>query len=646
MRTIEWQRVVGSIAAAVLITVAVFLPRPSYCGNSDGAIREHSAPEDTLYKSPIHLALTQDGNRLYIVCHNTNSVQLVDPHQRMVLSEIKVGRRPYGITLSANERLAYVTNSWDDTLSVIDLEKFEVVETIITGADPHGIVVDHSGQYLYVANIYSSMLSIISTQTGEMIKQLKTGAKPLEVALSPDGRYVYVSNLITGEVGFREPPQSEVTIIDTEMQIVVDRRQMPSTNISQGIAVSPDGSLVFVALEIPKNLIPETQIYQGWMVTYGVAVLEAIPGGRVAYLLLDEMDLYYADPFGLTFSPDGQYLYVTSSGVDTVSVLDMSEIRRILKIENGRISLADETISLYARHLGLSSEFVDARIPTQFNPKGLVASSDGTRVYVANRLSDSITIINTEDNTVVGEIDLGGPQVSTTVRRGEYLFNHAVISFQRQLSCITCHPENNVDGLLYDIAVDGGLGGNLVDNRTLRGVAETGPFKWSGKNPTLLRQEGPRAAQLFFRSHGFTGDDQHAVVAFIESIPLYPNRHQSADGSLTPAQERGKVIFERSQTNDGKYIPIGNRCVTCHPAPHHTSRQMNDVGTKAYFDTDGEFDTPQLTGIFMTPPYLHDGRCWSLEEIWTLYNPYDLHGVANDLTKQQLNDLVEFLKTL
>ena len=41
------------------------------------------------------------------------------------------------------------------------------------------------------------------------------------------------------------------------------------------------------------------------------------------------------------------------------------------------------------------------------------------------------------------------------LRRGEYLFNHAAISFQKQLSCNTCHPENHVDGLIYDIAVDG-----------------------------------------------------------------------------------------------------------------------------------------------------------------------------------------------
>ena len=28
------------------------------------------------------------------------------------------------------------------------------------------------------------------------------------------------------------------------------------------------------------------------------------------------------------------------------------------------------------------------------------------------------------------------------------------------------------------------------------------------------------------------------------------------------------------------------------------------------------------------------------------YNPYDKHGVTNDMTKDQLNDLIEYLKTL
>jgi cytochrome c peroxidase len=57
-------------------------------------------------------------------------------------------------------------------------------------------------------------------------------------------------------------------------------------------------------------------------------------------------------------------------------------------------------------------------------------------------------------------------------------------------------------------------------------------------------------------------------------------------------------------------------------------------------------DTPHLNNIYASPPYLHDGRAATLEEIWTKYNPNDKHGVANDLSKMELNELVEYLKSL
>ena len=178
------------------------------------------------------------------------------------------------------------------------------------------------------------------------------------------------------------------------------------------------------------------------------------------------------------------------------------------------------------------------------------------------------------------------------------------------------------------------------------GISETLPFKWSGKNPTLYRQEGPRAAQLFFRSHGFEKDDNEAIVKFIESIPLPRNRFLAPGERLNEFQKGGKELFERAYTNDGRYIPISNRCITCHPPPYYTDRMKHDVGTRAYFDSHGEFDTPQLNNIFENAPFLHDGRCYSLEEIWTEFNPDDLHGVTNDMKKEQLNDLIEYTKAL
>ena len=71
-----------------------------------------------------------------------------------------------------------------------------------------------------------------------------------------------------------------------------------------------------------------------------------------------------------------------------------------------------------------------------------------------------------------------------------------------------------------------------------------------------------------------------------------------------------------------------------------------DVGTATQYDTIHAFDVPQLEGVVMKPPYLHNGEALELEEIWTKFNPDDKHGLTSDLNKAQLNDLIEFLKTL
>jgi cytochrome c peroxidase len=115
---------------------------------------------------------------------------------------------------------------------------------------------------------------------------------------------------------------------------------------------------------------------------------------------------------------------------------------------------------------------------------------------------------------------------------------------------------------------------------------------------------------------------------------------------LTPAQRRGKALFERSTTNSGEPIPVEGRCSGCHPAPYFTNREMVSVGTASELDTQDVFDIPHLNNIYESAPYLHDGRAETLEEIWTRFNPYDEHGVTNDMTKDQLNDLIEYLKTL
>jgi len=638
----------SGIAALVALASANIVPGDAPAPTRDGSRKAAFAvPEDDLYKSPVQMALTKDGGRLFLTCENSGEVLVVDTGARRVVSSVKTGKSPFGVALSPDESRLYVSNRWDDNVAVLDPGRLEVLGLIPVGSDPHGLVTDETGRHLYVANLGTDDVSVIDTGDFKEIKRLEAGRSPFGITLSPDRRFLYVSSQLSIPVPFRTPPVLELTVIDAGRQVVVGRRQLSSTLVGQDVAVSPDNRFVVVALELPKNLLPETQVYQGWMVTHGFAIAEAGPQGRVAYFLLDEANLYYADPFGVAFSPDGRRLYISSSGVNAVTVIDMKKVAGILQERDGKIGLSDEGIGLNARNLGLSFEYVLARVPTQNNPKDIVVSPDGRWIYVANRLSDSIQVIDAGTNQVAGAIDLGGPRIETVLRRGARLFNYSSISFQKQLSCNTCHPENHLDGLVYDIVGPGdAIGQNLVDNRTMRGIADTGPYKWAGTNPTLQRQDGPRAAQLFFRSHGFEKDDLEAAVHFIESLPLKPSRYARRDGRLDEFQRRGKAAFERAYTKDGRYIPVANRCITCHPAPYYADRMTHDVGTQSATDGSGEFDTPQLGDVSETPPFLHDGRCYSLEEIWTVFNPGDTHGVTNDMAKENLNDLIEYMKTL
>jgi cytochrome c peroxidase len=136
------------------------------------------------------------------------------------------------------------------------------------------------------------------------------------------------------------------------------------------------------------------------------------------------------------------------------------------------------------------------------------------------------------------------------------------------------------------------------------------------------------------------------LVAFIKALPLRPNRYRLPNGELTPAQERGKAIFERTRGKNGAPIPENNQCPVCHSGPHYTNQQLADVGSGKWTDRSPLFDVPQLSNIALTAPYLHDGSARSLEEIWTVFNPKDTHGLTNDLQKDELNDLIEYLKTL
>jgi len=58
------------------------------------------------------------------------------------------------------------------------------------------------------------------------------------------------------------------------------------------------------------------------------------------------------------------------------------------------------------------------------------------------------------------------------------------------------------------------------------------------------------------------------------------------------------------------------------------------------------FDTPTLAEVWRTAPYLHDGRAATLADMLTKFNPGDRHGATAKLSREQLDDLVEYVLSL
>src|ERR1035437_5876341 len=63
------------------------------------------------FPSPIEMAISANGSRLYVVCEGTNEVIEVDPVAGAVLRRVRVGQHPKSISLSADGRFLYVANS-------------------------------------------------------------------------------------------------------------------------------------------------------------------------------------------------------------------------------------------------------------------------------------------------------------------------------------------------------------------------------------------------------------------------------------------------------------------------------------------------------------------------------------------------------
>jgi DNA-binding beta-propeller fold protein YncE len=592
------------------------------------------------HDAPGGIVVSPDGKTLFIALDDRDEIAEADATTLAVIRRANVAGGPFGLALDATGQRLFVACPHQDRVAVLDTRDLKEQASIAVGIRPTDVAYcqTQDGERLVVPNSGSDDISVLSVSPLSELIRTAAGREPYAVAIAGDGRRVYVANRVAVHDQMLSPPASEVTVLDPANGHVLDREKLPSAHLAEGITPVPTRGWMLNSLVRVRNLVPITQVKDGWVMSTGLAVSQA--DGEVTQIPLDEANAYFSDPSGIVASPDGKRAYVASGGADVVTVLDLDRLGEWLT-QADAAARSDAILNM-----ALSCRYVVARIPTGCNPRHLALSPDGRRLFVAERLDDGVLVVDTTNLKPIGRIVLGDGGRNDPIRQGERVFTRARYTFQGQFSCRSCHPDGRVDGLSYDF--DGsGIGDSLLDNRSLCGVAGTAPFKWNGKNPTLQFQDGPRFARVLMRTDPIPAAQLDELATFLEHLPPTRTVPWSRVGQpLTPAEERGRKLFFAAQRPDGIPIPLALRCQTCHRPPIFTDRLLRSVGTKAARDASGMFDTPHLIGIGASAPYLHDGRARTLEEIWTTYQKDDLHGVSSYWSKEQLNDLVEYLKTL
>jgi YVTN family beta-propeller protein len=557
------------------------------------------------------IAISPDGGLLAAVNNDSRSVTLVELPGYEIRGEIIVGRDPRTVAFSSDGSRAFVTSRRDDSLAVIDVSAASLERTIELCDEPAAVLALEDG-HVFVSCYGAGQIAVIDPATASVTHRIEVDDAPAGMAYDHFRDLLYVAHFADGRVSVIDP---ESLAVEKSISTGAD------SNLANAIALSPDGTRAWVPHE-RANVGNEALLFDTTVFPVVTAIdLDAQAQVFDARIHLDISDEPVNMPFDAVITAD-EMIWVLNSGSNDISVIGLADNGGIAHIEVGD------------------------------NPRGLALSADEATIYVNNNLSGTVSVIDTAAMQVTGEIRVTAVALTRSVLNGKRLFHSSatpVLARDQWISCATCHFDGEMDSRTWFFP-DGPR-----NTPSLLGVGQTLPVHWSGDLDELQDVE-VTVRDLQAGTGLAAGDDNCSpacdqgppnagrsqdlddLAEYMATLEFAPNPNREADGSLSDAAVRGKVLFESEQT----------QCATCHAAPLFTDRQRHEVGTGGGADErkGAEFDTPSLRGIYKTPPYLHDGRAETLLDVLTTNNPQDRHGGTSHLSEPELADLVAYLESL
>jgi YVTN family beta-propeller protein len=532
-----------------------------------------------------------------------------------------------GITIVA-------ANMLSNTATIVVPVQERIVAEVAVGNDPRNVAFTPNGALALVTNRGDGTLSVIDVRSATVVNTIPLGAYPYGVVSDDDGR-AYVTL------------QGEGAIAEVDLVNSVVTRRFRAPGMPSGLAIWGDFLYVthFWTGEISLIYLPS-----------GATVARVATGGSNSIAQSLTLDITR----GIAYLPQThnrpQNAALTYDGAQR-PVVDVINLQDMRTLREARVSLdqSDRPVNMpfalaldrfqqriYVVNAGsnalsvidLDDGSLRGHIEVGTSPRGVLLNRDNTLVFVHNVFDATIMTLDTSELDVIDVLPISTATIPTEQFIGAQLFYGATdgrSSRAEWLTCANCHFDGMSDGRVWAGFPDGAR-----NTPILFGLQESAPYNWSGSWDELadieIKIRGLQAGGGLIEMpqpnaplgdvHAGLSADLDALVAYLDALPTPPPALVSGADEV---MARGAVVFEE----------MG--CAGCHGAPVFSSLQMADVGTG------GAFDTPSLRWLWMSAPYFHDGRAATLADVFAL--PGD-HQLIGSVAAEDIEALIAYLLTL
>jgi DNA-binding beta-propeller fold protein YncE len=539
---------------------------------------------------------------VWVVCHSSNSVAVINARTRRLVETIRVPTEPADLVFNDDYSTAYVSASSSNQIARIDAASRTLLTPTIeaTSEMPPGL-----GLFPHIEEPRSLLLD------GDSLYALsfKSGNGTItdQSDLDGDGDMFDIVNMWTIFPPTIPPPDRDVLVFD------VTNPSQPGANalwrtgtFNFDLVLGPGDDLYVSTVDLFNDLREHKFDYKlngfsAHRINYGPPSATGLPPTPTTAIDLNPpngnihagLPATYrcAVPTELAFLADGSRLFVACQ-------------------DSANSAVIDTTVT--------GSEQVIAQLAASgFGPRGVVLHESRNRAYVYNRGDNTIDAFELpvtagSTATPVQTVSAGFDITPSNVIAGRRLFLDASNSVDRLGNCNTCHMDGSADGLAWDLAdFTGDLpaapvvrdDNNVKMTMDLRGIEETPPFHWQGNRDDLVDFNAAFSGLL--GGQLLTAQEFSNFQDFVFRLSYPPNPKQNAERLYSPDAVSGFGCFtllpaHTVSADTTEYPPAGPptfdvSCNDCHSmaGASGTNNQVNnDVAGLA------AGDATQLRGLF------------------------------------------------